>query len=178
MHRTGRVGRDVFDIDLFAGADAAAAASAPRPREPRAQRVGPRRGFQGQVDEAGTGHLDRRNQVVGAQLGRNGVGEITRLGLGFLGQHHGGIGRHVAMARVLRRLDHHAREVGARRQRALGGKHAADRVHARQHVGENVREEQWNWPCNSTIQVGRRWFQIRPDDAPPNANPGSSQKAC
>ncbi len=138
MHRTGRIGRDVFDIDLFAGTDAAAAVGRAG-IEHRAQGVGPCRGFQGQVDEAGTGHLHHRDQVVGAQLRREGLGEIARLGLGFLGQHHSGIGRHVAMARILRRLDHHAREVGARGQRALGGKRAADRVHARQHVGENVR---------------------------------------
>ena len=37
-----------------------------------------------------------------------GVGELARLLAGILGEHHGGVGRHVAMRRVARRLDHDA----------------------------------------------------------------------
>ena len=59
--------------------------------------------------------------------------------LGFLGQHHRGIGRHVAMRGVARRLDHDARQVDAGGPTAFGRERAANRMHARQHVGEKMR---------------------------------------
>ena len=67
------------------------------------------------------------------------LGEIARLGLGFLGQHHRGIGRHVAMRGIARRLDHDPRQIDAGGPAAFGRERAADRVHARQHIGEKMR---------------------------------------
>ena len=68
MHRAGRVGRDVFDIDRLA-AGGAAAVTRRRPRSRCAARRPRPRGLQRQVDEARPGDLDLLDQVVGAQLG-------------------------------------------------------------------------------------------------------------
>ena len=59
--------------------------------------------------------------------------------LGLLGEHHRGVGRHVAMGRIARRLDHDAGEIDAGGPAALGGQRGADRVHAREHIGKKVR---------------------------------------
>ena len=80
----------------------------------------------------------RRHQRVGAQPRGDLVGELARLGLGVLGEHHRGIGRHVAMAGIARRLHHDACEVDARGPVILGSDRGTDRVHARQHVGKKV----------------------------------------
>jgi hypothetical protein len=107
MHRSGRVGRDVFDIDLGAVADRAFAVGRALAQH-REQFVRPDLRLQCEIDEAGPGDLDGSHQIVGAQFFRDFIGELARLRLGVLGQHHGGVGRHVAMARVARRLDHDA----------------------------------------------------------------------
>ena len=137
MHRPGRIGRDVFDIDLLGRAHRALAVGGALAQH-RAQRVRPGRRFQGQVDEAGTGDVDRCNQIVRAQLGRDRLGEIARFCLGLLGQHHRGIGRHVAMRRITRRLDHDPREIDTGGPAAFGGERGANRVDAREHVGEKM----------------------------------------
>ena len=137
MHRPGRIGRDVFDIDLGALADPALAVGRSLAQH-GAQFVRPDLRFQGEIDEAGTGDLDGRHQIVRAQFFRDHVGEIARLYLGVLGQHHRGVGRHVAMAGIARRLDHDAREIDAGGPLALGRERSANRVHARQHVGKQV----------------------------------------
>jgi hypothetical protein len=96
-------------------------------------RVRPRHGFQNEVDEPGTRHAGRRDQIVGAQPLRNSIGKIPRFCLGFFGEHHGGVRSHVAMRRILGRFYHHARQIGgaAEFQRAR-------RAHARQHIGKKM----------------------------------------
>ena len=49
-----------------------------------------------------------RYLVVGAQFVGDALGQLARLLAGVLRQHHRGIGRHVAMARIARRLDYNA----------------------------------------------------------------------
>ena len=136
MHRSGRIGRDVFDVDLGAAADAAVIGPL---AQHRPQRLRPSGGLQCQVDEAGTGDIDLGDQGVGAEPLGDLLGEIARLRLCLFRKHHGGVGRHVAMGGIARRLDHHAREIdalgpaGFRRERAAGG------AHAREHVGEQMQ---------------------------------------
>ncbi len=136
MHRSGRVGRDVFDIDLGATADAAVVSAL---AQHRPQRLGPGGRLQRQIDEAGAGDVDLGDQRVGTEPLGDLLGEVAGLCLCLFRKHHGGVGRHVAMGGIARRLDHHAREidtlgpVGVRRERAAGG------VHAREHVGEQVQ---------------------------------------
>ena len=137
MHRPGRIGRDVFDIDLGAVADRAFAVGRAFAQH-REQFGRPDLGLQGEIDEAGTGDLDGSHQIVGAQFFRDLVGELARLDLGVLGQHHRGVGRHVAMARIARRLDHDAGEIDAGGPLALGRERGADRLHARQRVGKQM----------------------------------------
>ena len=149
MHRPGGVGRDIFDIDLLGRAHRAPAIGRALTQH-GAQRVRPGRGFQGQIDEAGTGDVDRGNQIIGAEPGRDRFGEIARFCLGLLGQHHRRIGRHVAMRGVARRLDHDPRQVDTGGPAAFGGERAAHRVDAPKHVGEQML-------CRSFIDHGRYW---------------------
>ena len=138
MHRPGRVGRNIFDVDLLARANNTLAVSIAFTQH-RAQRVRPGLRLQGEVDEPWTGDVDRSDQIVRAQFRRDRLGEIARFGPRLLRQYHRGIGRHVAMGGVARRLDHHAREIDAGRPSALRGERVAHRMHARQHVGEQMR---------------------------------------
>src|SRR6185312_8998014 len=116
---------------LLAGAHAAAAVLGAG-GDDGAQFLAPDVGPQRQVDEAGPGDVDLHHHVVGGQRRGDGVGELARLLAGVLGEHHGSVGRHVAVRGVLRRLDDDAPKVGARRQRR------GDRAHAREHVGKQV----------------------------------------
>jgi len=104
-----------------------------------AQRVRPDLRLQSEVDEAGTGDIDGGDQIVGAQSFGDPLGEITRFCPGLLGQHHRGVGRHIAMAGVARRLDNDAGEIDAFGPIALRRERGADRVHARQHVGKKMQ---------------------------------------
>ena len=68
------------------------------------------------MDEAGTchvgaGHIRQQLQPLGDQR-RQLLGVLAR----GLGQHHGGIGGHIAVAGLARRFSRDAREVEARRQ--------------------------------------------------------------
>ena len=131
MHRPGRIGRDVFDVDLFVAAKRRAAVFGARLQHD-AQLLAPDMGLQSEIDEAGPRDVDLRDQRLGAQRPGDGVGEFARLLTGVLRQHHGGIGRHVAVARIARRLDHDARKI------CVAGKRCRRRAHAREHGGEKV----------------------------------------
>ncbi len=104
-----------------------------------AQRIRPDLRLQGEIDEAGSGDVDGGDQIVRAQLFGELLGEIARLCPGFLGEHHGGVGRHVAMGGIARRLDHDAGEIDAGRPIVFGRKRGTNRVHAREHIGKKMR---------------------------------------
>ena len=107
VHRPGRIGRDVFDVDLLALPDVAAAVIHACGQHD-AQLLAPDMRFEREIDETGTGDVDLGDKVVAAQRLGDFFGEIARLLTGILGQHHGGVGGKIAMARIARRLDHHA----------------------------------------------------------------------
>ncbi len=138
MHRSRRIGRHVFDIDLLTGSDRAPAIRGTVAQH-RAQRIGPGRRLQREIDEAGSGDIHRRHQIVFAQLRSDSVSQIARLGFRLFRQHHRGIARHVAMRRILGRLDDDARQIDAGGQHAFTDEGVADRVNAREHVGEQMR---------------------------------------
>ncbi len=151
MHRAGGIGADIFDIDLFAGPEAATAVIGASGKR-GAQFRGPDMGLQRQVDEAGPGDGDGGDVVVAAQRGGDFFGKVARLLLGVLGQNHGGIGGHVAVARVARRLDQDAREIGIGAEHGSAGRVDADEQGrekvrrlggGRRHSGERVVEIGW-----------------------------------
>ena len=86
-----------------------------------------------EIDEAGPGDVDFGNLVVGAQPLGDGFGQFARLFPGVLGKHHCGIGRHVAMGRIARRLDNNARKIRSRTKH--GASRSADTL---KHVGEQM----------------------------------------
>ena len=66
MHRPGRIGRDVFDIDLLALTRVAAAVILPR-RQHDAQLLAPDMRLERKVDEAGSGDVHFGDEIVGAE---------------------------------------------------------------------------------------------------------------
>jgi hypothetical protein len=132
MQGAGWIGGDIFDIDRLARAHAAAAVVI-AVLQHLAQRLGPDTGFKGEVDEAGAGDFDLLDPQIGTQCVGNRLGQITRIFTGILGQHHGGIGRHVAMGRIARRLDQDPRQVGTGAERGRAG-----RVHTGEHGGKQM----------------------------------------
>src|SRR6202035_1302563 len=75
MHRPGRIGRDVFDIDLLTRADRALPVGTALSQH-RAQRVRPDRRLQSEIDETGTGDIGSGNQIVAPQAARDLFGKL------------------------------------------------------------------------------------------------------
>jgi hypothetical protein len=84
---SGPVGRDELDVDPLAGLAGVAPV-----RRAGGDDVGGHRalgaGLDAHVEEAGSGHLDRRDPGGGAQLGGEQLTERPRVGAGLLGQLH------------------------------------------------------------------------------------------
>ena len=70
-----------------------------------------------------------------AQFGRERLGQRARVGPGGLGQHHRGVGRQIAVARVARRLDRHGAAVEPGRQRAGGDQRVERGIEMRGEAG-------------------------------------------
>jgi hypothetical protein len=128
-----------------------------------AQRADPGRGLQGEIDEARPRHLGLGHQRLGGELLGERLGERPRLQAGVLGQHHGGVGRHVAVRGLARRLDHDARLVDAGRQHARRRQGVIGGAHALEHQSEDVRHFLSPWvptPCgayrNSPVESKRQ----------------------
>ena len=119
MHRAGRVGRDIFDVDPLAAAHVGAAIFLAL-GEDGTKLLLPDRAAEPDVDEAGSGDVGRFDLADLAQLRHDHLGERARRHAGALGQHHRRIGREVAMAGVARRLDRHGAAGQAGQQPALG----------------------------------------------------------
>ena len=120
MHRPGRIGRDVFDVDRRCrGRCRSRRSRAPSRTALRSASI-QAAGLEREIDESRAGDVDLGDQLVGAKLFGDRFGEFARLLAGILGQHHGGVGRHVAMRRIARRLDRDARLIDAGRQYARG----------------------------------------------------------
>ncbi len=102
MHRTGRVGRHVFDVHGLALADGASPIRITLLQH-HAQHARPECTGECQVDEAGSGDLDLVDARIGGEHRHDALGELARRNAGGLGQHHGGIGGEVAVGRVLGR---------------------------------------------------------------------------
>ena len=137
MHRTGRVGGHVFDIDLCTVADGAVPIL-PSSMQNGAQRLDPGGRLERQIDEARARHLDLVDKGVGPQAIADCISKLARLLAGILGQHHGGIGRHVAVIGIARRLDYHTRLVDAGRQHPGRHQGSVGGPHLVENSGKNV----------------------------------------
>ncbi len=137
MQRARRVGGDVLDIDLDARAEAGMSerlAGVERLRHD----VGPDRRGEAEVQETGSGHARGLDPRVGGDAFGQLLRDLARRTVGAAGKDHRGIGRHVAVARVARRLDRHWAVVQAGGQIAVGH-HGVERLeHGFADVGENV----------------------------------------
>ena len=117
VQRSGRVGRDIFDIDRPAAAGIRGAITAPGGQHVGNARL-PETVGDLQIDEAGSGDLHAGHLVhIGKPLGQA-LGDCARRQARGLGQHHGGVGRDIAMACLARRLRRHPRCIEPGRQAA------------------------------------------------------------
>ena len=119
MHRPGRIGRDVFDVDAAFRAHHRIAVSGSR-AENRSELRAPEPVVEPQVDETGSGNLGGRDirgtrEPVGVMFG-----EVARFHAGRLGQHHRRVGRDVAVGRIARWLDREPGRVRAGPDHAFG----------------------------------------------------------
>ena len=124
MHRPGRIGRDIFDVDRNAAADVAHAVSRAQLHR-AAQRRDPGGGLEREIDEARAGDVDLVDDSIGTKFFGDRLGKLARFAAGVLGQHHGSVGGDIAMRRIARRLDGHARLIdaaGQQRPRWRGGR--------------------------------------------------------
>ena len=118
MHRAGRVGRDIFDIDLAAAADRRAAVI--RAGIEDGGKLGmPVAIADPRLTKPGPGHFGRGDIRVGPQRFGDLLGQRSRVLAGRLGQHHRGIGREIAMRGVARRLDADPRQIRTQRRPCL-----------------------------------------------------------
>ena len=104
MHRPGRVGRDIFDIDPLARAELRAAIIRAR-RQYAGQFVAPALLEQPDIDEARAGDLRAGDFGQVQKFRHDQIGERARVGAGGLGKHHRGVGREIAMRRIAWRFD-------------------------------------------------------------------------
>ena len=88
--------------------------------------------------KSGTGNVDAGDQLIGAQLLGDFFRKLAGLLAGILGEHHRGIGCHVAVRGVARWLDRHARLIDPCRQFASGDQRSVGAVNAIKDFGENV----------------------------------------
>ena len=118
MHRPGRIGGDIFDIDHPALAHVRAAIGVAR-GEHVAQLLLPDRAVEADVDEARPGDLGACHFVQRGETRRDQLGERARIGARGLGEDHRRIGGEIAMARIARRLDRDGVSLQPGRQLAL-----------------------------------------------------------
>ena len=117
VERPCGVGGNVFHVDAPAVTQVIGTVSGPcgeqlgQPRPPEI--VG-----EPQVDEAGTGHLDRANFRALLQPLREMLGDLARLAARLLGEHERRVAGRIPVFRLARRLHRDRREVDPGRQRA------------------------------------------------------------
>ncbi len=135
VQRAGRVGRNIFDVHLGALPHGRAAIVGAIVQNSFDQPL-PDGGIQTQVQKPWPRHFGHRDAGIISQLGGQRLGNVARFHLGWLGQHHRRIGRHVAMGSITRRFDRYVLEIQPLGQRALGH-HGVQRLdHQRTKIGE------------------------------------------
>ena len=139
MHRAGRIGRHIFDIDGYALALVGPAIFAAQPSDFQ-QFIDQHRRSDAQVDKSGTGDLHRLHVVQRAKLVGDFLGKITRLHASRFREDHRGIGRQVTVRRVARWLHRHIRSIHSDRQNACFGQFVQNRIDM---FLENMEQHDW-----------------------------------
>ena len=140
MHRPGRIGGDIFDIDHRLGFVGATSETG-RIEQCRTQEQRPRLRVQPNVDETRSGDFGLVDRLVLGERGGDFDRELARIGkgrLGLLGIDHGGVHRKIAMREIARRLDDETSEIEIRRQSAVGDDRLEDRGDPVMEDGEDV----------------------------------------
>jgi hypothetical protein len=117
MQRAGRIGRHILNVDAVAHAHLRIAISEAR-LEAVAQPLTPEAVAQPQVDEAWPRHGTFDDIGTGLQSDEQRLGDVARLFARRLRQHHGGVGRNVAVRRIAGRLGRDSGEIERLRQLA------------------------------------------------------------
>ncbi len=119
MHRTGRIGRHVFDVDALARAHGGAAETATGFEQPLQCLVPVARRYP-QVDETGPRDLGG----IDIRIVRHDRGDprcqIARLQAHRFGQNHRRVAGQIAMGRIARRFDDDPREIDILQYRLIG----------------------------------------------------------
>ena len=136
VHRPGRVGRDVLDVDALALAEIGAAVGGALLRGSPPPRGARRPARSVMLRKPGPATSTFSMSASRLQLLRQLVGDVARLHLGRLGQHHGGVAGEIAVRGIARRRHLDIGEDRARpaaRPRACSACRAATmrRVHQR-----------------------------------------------
>ena len=126
VQRPGRIGRDVLDIDLRALAHLRIAIGDAR-LQALAQPLAPEGVGDLEIDEARPRDGAVDHVGIGLEAHQQRLGDVARLLARGLGQHHGGVGRDVAMRRIARRLGGDGGEIERGRQFA-GRLHGPERA--------------------------------------------------
>ena len=135
MHRPRRVGGDIFDVYPFALPHGGATIVGRGQNTP--DHALPDIASERQVDKAGTGDIHRRDPRVRLQFFGQFACNLARVRLGRFRQHHRGIGGHISVQGIARRLDRHIGKIKLRGQRALG----LQRLEAGDHEGADIGKE-------------------------------------
>ena len=104
VHRPGRVGRHIFNIDPLPGAECRPAITVATLQD-GPQFVTPQPIVEPHVDEARPGNLSTGDAGKFGERRGDQRGKRARVGPGSLGQHHRRIGRQIAVRRIARRLN-------------------------------------------------------------------------
>ena len=118
MERTGRVGRDIFDVHPLVRADLRQAVLVAFAKD-GPKLVAPRVRGQTDIDEARPRDFDRSHRRQRLQLRLDRLGKRPRIRAGALGEHHRCIGREIAVRWISGRLDRDVAALDALRQRAF-----------------------------------------------------------
>ena len=96
MHRSGRIGRDILNVDRCVVTDLAIAVMNALLQD-LCDNLVPDGVTQFEIDEAGTGNIDRNNVTGARQPLCNNVSDVAWFHPGLLGQDHGCIGGNVTV---------------------------------------------------------------------------------
>ena len=115
MQRPGGIGRDIFHVDLPAGARGGAPVGLAL-ADDGAQDLLPHGEGKAQIDEARPGHLGAGDPVGASEPAGQSLGDLAWRQAGGLGQHHGSVGGEIAMGGIARRFHREAVKREAVRQ--------------------------------------------------------------